>query len=134
MQSPGHAEEVMCPRFQRAGGQEDVPSTPGPSTLRGLGEETWVGIHANPPELEKPLRRNSETDPSSLGHLPTYTWAAQLEEPSLSCPQPGWQADMAAEEVEPESGCRQTGLDLAISSMVGIGLGQLRTWVETTQL
>lgn len=56
---------------------------------------------------------------------------------------PGWMAgghgDMDSkaigpEEVGLESGCRQTGLDFAISSMVGICLGQLRTWVETIQL
>lgn len=77
--------------------------------------------------LKKPLRRNSETDPSSLGHLPTYTWAAQLEEPFLNCPQPGWPADMVAEEVGLGSGCPQTGLDFDIISMVGICLGQFRT-------
>lgn len=40
LQKSGHAEEVICPRFQRASGQGwgvegAVPSTSGPSTLKG---------------------------------------------------------------------------------------------------
>lgn len=144
LQRSGHAEEVICPKFQRASGQAGVPSTPGPSALGGLGIETWIHMLTDS-GLKKPLRRNSVTDPSSLGHLcpPTHT--------HLGCParrvsselSPAWMAgrhgDMdskaiSSEEVGLESGCRQTGLDFAISSMVGICLGQFRTWVETIQL
>lgn len=72
MQHSGHTEEVVCPRFQRASGQADVPSTPGPSTLRGLGEEAWMGVRVNRLRVkeapEKELRDRS-LQPGPLAHL-----------------------------------------------------------------
>lgn len=80
-----------------------------------------MGLGANRLRVKEAPEKGLRDRSLQPGHLSIYTWAAQLEEPFLNCPQPGWPADMVAEEVGLGSGCLQTGLDFDISSAVGIG-------------